>query len=255
MCLEYAAPPDEEFRALDKMFAAADDGFGIGAVWQSERALWLTVLEDPKQLRDFLQWGPSNLGPMNDFEKFIKRRWGDVIASPLGRPIILKTQTAFLKLSEKVSKLNDRPLVDPKERDAAFEEFERVAAIQRVGLDVGDWGLRASNTFDQACERAHRRNVLARLALRLRRYYDQKGRLPGKLEELCDADMPRIRIDWFRNKPIVYAPSVEGFRLEVPEEILSKADRERKKTSKEANEMVLTVRWKTTTDAAKKPAK
>jgi hypothetical protein len=255
MCLEYASPPEDEFRALDKMFAAADDGFGVSGAWLSERALWLTVLEEPKQLREFLQWGPSNMGPMNDFERFAKRRWGDVIASPLGRPIMLKTQSAFLKLSEKVSKLNDRPLVDPKERDEAFEEFERIAAIQRVGLDVGDWGFAASNTFDQACVRAHRRNVMARLALRLRRYYDKVGRFPSNLDELCDAEMPRVRIDWFQNKSIGYAPSANGFRLEVPDEILSKGDLERKKTSKESNELVLSVQLKKSPEAAKTPLK
>lgn len=255
MCLEYASPPDEEFRALDKMFAVADEGFGVSGAWLSERSLWLTVLEEPKQLREFLQYGPSNNGPMNEFERFAKKRWGDVIASPLGRPIILRTQSAFLKLSEKITKLNDRPLIDPKERDAAFEEFDRAAALQRVGLDVGDWGLRSSNTFEMACERAHRRNVLARLALRLRRYYDKHHRFPDKLEELCDADMPKIRIDWFRNKPIVYAPSANGFRLEVPTEILSRLDLERKKAAPDATDLILSVQLKKTTEAVKPPSK
>jgi hypothetical protein len=250
MCLEYASPPEEEFRALDKMFAAADEGFNIDEALQSERAMWLTVLEDPKQLRHFLVWG-SRPG-FNDFESFANRRWSEIIASPLGRPVILRTQSAFIKLNEKLSDLTDRPNVDAKERDAAFDEFEHTAALRQFGLDVNGWGLRSSNSFDQACERAHRRNIMTRLALRLRRHYDKYGRFPEKLDELCDADMPKVRLDWFRNRPIVYVPSTKGFRLEVPDELLKKADRDRKKNSP-TNEMVINVELKKV-EQTKKPA-
>jgi hypothetical protein len=189
---------------------------------------------------------------MNDFENFARKRWNEVITSPLGRPVILKTQSAFLRYSEKTARLTDRPNVDAAEREAAFEEFNRTAALHQFGIDVGNWGLRASDSFDQACERAHRRNIMTRLALRLRRHYDKHGRFPEKLDELCDADMPKVRLDWFRNRPIIYVPSAKGFRLEVPDELLKKADRDRKKNTS-ANEMVINVELKKV-EQTKKPA-
>jgi hypothetical protein len=127
-----------------------------------------------------------------------------------------------------MARLSDRPGVDPKEKEAAFAEFERSAALIELGVGMSDWGFRSTNVFDAACERNHRRSILARLAMRLRRYHDQHGRFPAKLDELCDADMPKIRLDWFKNVPIAYSATATGFRLEVPDEILSKIDADRK---------------------------
>lgn len=244
MCLGHAAPPDAEYRAIDKLLAAADDGFGAEIAWQGERAMWMTVLDDPKQLKNFFNdFGMGRPGG-NDFERFMRNRWTDVMASPVGRPVILRTQAAFLRLHEKVGKTADVPNTDVTARKAAFEEFERDAPLKQMGLDIGEWGFKGLSTFDLACAKAHRRNILARLALRLRRHYDKHGRFPEKLDALCDADMPKIRLDWFENKPIVYKPSSTGFRLEVPDELLSRIDLETKKRNPDEQSFTFEVKLK-----------
>jgi hypothetical protein len=244
MCLRHAPVPEATFRAIDKRLGSWDEGFGIQATWLGERALWMSVLEDPKQLKDFFSFGLPG-APMNDFEQFAKARWYDVLASPLGRPVMLRTQSAFLRLSKDVMKTADRPNVDPEARREMFERFKREAPLSRMGVNLGDWGFGSLNMFLQACEKAHRRHVMARLALRLRRHYDMHGTFPKSLDELCDADMPRVRIDWFQNRPIVYRPSETGFRLEVPDELLTEADKRRKKERpNEAAELALAVEIK-----------
>jgi hypothetical protein len=244
MCLAHAAPTDAEFAAIDRLLAAADDGFGAESAWQSERAMWMTVLENPTVLKQFFNnFGTGRSG--NEFQLFMRERWMDILASPVGSPVMLKTQSAFLRLHDQVAKTTDKPGSDREARKAAYERFDRDAPLTRAGFDLGDWGFRSLNTFDDACAKAHRRNILARLALRLRRHFDKHGRFPEKLEELCDADMPRLRLDWFLDKPIVYFSTKSGFRLEVPTELLSTVDLERKKRNpKETPDLVIEVELK-----------
>jgi len=228
MCVEYAPPPEDEFRAIDRALAAVDDTFGIERCWHAERAMWMTILDNPAKLRE----GLTNMGFRgggNDFEAFLRRRWTDIMLSPLGRPAIRRTQASLLRLSERIGPLLDRPNIDPARRNAAFDDFEREASFQQSAIDVGDWGLRGINSFVQTCEKAHRRCIMARLMLRLRRHFDKHGKFPEKLEELCDAEMPKIRLDWFREQAIIYEATKTGFRLEVPESLLTQDEKRRKR--------------------------
>lgn len=242
MCLGHAAVPDDEYRAIDKLLAAVDDGFGVEIAWQGERAMWMTVLDDPEMLKSFFNDFGNGRPGGNEFQQFMRNRWVELMASPVGRPVILRTQAAFLRLHETIGKTADVPSVDRAARKTAFEEFERDAPLKQMGLDIGQWGFQGLSTFDLGCAKAHRRNILARLALRLRRHYDKHGRFPEKLEDLCDADMPKLRLDWFENKPIVYKPSATGFRLEIPDALLSRVELDARKQNPNDPSTVIEVK-------------
>ena len=91
----------------------------------------------------------------------------------------------------------------------------------------------------------------ARLALRLRRYFDQHGRLPDKLDDVCDDAMPKIRLEWFQNQPIVYKPSAKGFRLEAPAAILPESERAKVHETPPGGEYGLEIEFKRIKEAVK----
>ena len=245
MCLAYAAPSDEDFRAIDELLAKVEGGFDLSPAWNAERAMWMTILDDPKLLKGYFTWGTAPMPSMNGFQSFMRERWCEIIASPIGRPATLRTQSAYLRLTQKMASQLERPDLDREARGKLLDEFDRDAPLTNMGLNVGDWGLRSSYTVDDACTKAHRRNILARLALRLRRHFDKHGKFPEKLDELCDQTMPKIRTEWFQGKGIVYSHSKSGFRLEVPDALLSQKDVERKKqVAKEPSEFAIEVEIK-----------
>jgi hypothetical protein len=69
---------------------------------------------------------------------------------------------------------------------------------------------------------------MSRWGLRLADHRRRTGLLPERLEEICDAEMPKIDVSWFAGQPIAYAKTEKGFRLEAPDELLLADQRDKK---------------------------
>jgi hypothetical protein len=225
MCLTFRPPNEEEFRILDKLISMRDEGFNIGFALVSERAMETASFEDGRSLRKRLATWEQYQVQHQGIQLWISNRWADILASPVGLPSRLKTESANIKRIDAMAKLIDRPGIDERIFDELSNDFERQSPVHRLvekseGLEIGSLRF-----FPRSVIRFHQRLIFSRLALRLRRYYDQHGKFPERLDELCDESMPTIRIDWFQNHPITYKPSAKGFRLETPAAILKPDER------------------------------
>jgi hypothetical protein len=212
VCLTYAAPTDQEARMLDCHLSKHDDGFKLDKTLIGDRAFLASLLEDRNLCRIYL----FNSFPIHE-HRWTNRLWLEAFLSPLGRPAMLEAQTQYLELYDRLRAMVDRPEFDESEFEEQYNWYVKRSPLhQLAGLDE-DAIFGFSKRFPVHVILAHRRLIVTRLALRLRCYYDKHGKLPATLDDLCDADMPRIRLDWFKNHPITYRPSPSGFRLEYPE--------------------------------------
>jgi hypothetical protein len=244
MGLSYVQPHDDQFKRLDALLAADDDGFNVEFSLVVERAVYLSILEDRRVFRILLH-NDSKLGPVSPMTRHAYNFWLDILSSRLGRPAAIRSEVEAIRLVEKLRGNLDKPHFGDEEIKVLQEEFKRRSPVDQLtaGIETGWMGLVFS--LAKTCIRHHRRLVLARLALRLRRHYDKHGRFPEKLDELCDAAMPKIRLEWFKNQPIVYKPSAKGFRLEVPEAILAPEERYRVKETPILSDYGLELELKT----------
>ena len=220
LCLEYAPVPEDDYRRLDGLMACFDDSFGVKEALQGECAMMLYVWDDSEETVNVLRILRARQGASpKAFMKGAADGWLATLASPLGRPARVQTEVEELRLYQRIAPLVDNPSANLEEIDAAFVDYERRSPILRLTGLPADWPT-GHRSLGKIVVRAHRRLILARLALRLRRYYDQHGKFPDKLDDLCDASMPKLRLDWFGNQPITYKHSAAGFRLEIPKSIL-----------------------------------
>jgi len=226
-CLAYSCPNEVEFRVIDGLLAAHDDGFGIDAALVGERAIQLGMLEDDIALRNLTtNWAMTEARHLRGSEAWMRDAWVEVLSTPLATPIRLRTETELLRMVESSREFNDRPNVDPESEQRLVKEFERRSPLHQSLESPRSFHMGWLSGSQRMWVQAHQRLIFTRLALRLRRHYDKHGRFPEKLDELCDAAMPKIRIDWFQNHPIVYKPTAKGFHLEVPEASVPSWERE-----------------------------
>jgi hypothetical protein len=222
-CLQYAAVPDADFQRLDAFFASLEDSFRLDGVFRADRALGLHVWSSGEVTKDVIVSSALVPRSANPFMDGASKAWLSILGSPLVAPARVETQVAELRFYARIADKIDRPDVDLKEFDDAVAAYEAAAPIHRlVSIPAGK--SKSVRTFAKYVVIAHRRLILHRLALRLRRHYDRHGKFPERLDELCDAVMPTIRLDWFQNHPIVYTPSADGFRLEAAEAARFKED-------------------------------
>jgi hypothetical protein len=219
-CVARVPPPDEAFPTLDQLLAAHDDGFNIGRVLIGERARTLELLESDEsmgsQLAHWVGWRSSFMrGP----DRWMHNTWIWALGTPFGGPIRLKTQSEFLKVDQRISPLFDRPTDDLETMNNLWREFLQRSPLHR-SVEYSDSMFGDYVSGQKMLRRMHQRLILTRLALRLRRYHDKHGKFPDKLDNLCDAAMPKIRLDWFGGQPIAYKPSAKGFRLELSRAIV-----------------------------------
>jgi hypothetical protein len=226
-CIARASVPAGEFQALDELLAGDFHGIDIRPMLMGERARYLEILDSDEGMHGLLTaWGGMGVRDYYGLERGMYVWWLKALASPLGQPIRLRTAAEALRFTKKVGPDLERADVEPGIIDAALDEFRRKSPLHQSvhdsgGLSPSEWHW-AGGPWRA---RMQRRIVLTRLALRLRRHYDQHGRMPAKLDELCDASMPKVSLEWFGDHPITYKPSAKGFRLEVPAEIVPKWER------------------------------
>jgi hypothetical protein len=225
-CLARAAPTEGEFLLLDSLLAADDEGFEVNHVLVGERARFLGMVENDSELHDILlSWGRS-ARHYKGVDRWMYDGWLRTVASPAGASIRIRTQSDALRFTERFLPNVDRSDVDREGIGDALKEFNDRSPLSASLEDPPDFLYEWGWVSNKPLRLAHQRLIFTRLALRLRRHYDKHGRFPEKLDELCDAAMPKIRIDWFQNHPIVYKPTAKGFRLEVPEASVPTWERE-----------------------------
>ena len=54
---------------------------------------------------------------------------------------------------------------------------------------------------------------MMQLAFRLRRFDRIHGKLPDRLQDLCDMSMPELPTKWFEGKPFIYTKKDRSFTL------------------------------------------
>jgi len=218
MCLSWAPVPEADFTALDAVLSKWDDGFSLKETLVCERAMWLTTVGQPN-VGWILTMGSRRAATLNGFNRALEGALLDLIGSKAGRPITLRAQAQFIEAFNQLASRVDDPAADLSGIEKEAEELDRKNVLGRVTGEPKSSGIGWLAKLSVNCAKVHRKLVLARLALRLRRYYNQHGRLPKELEEICDKQMPRIRNEWFKGRPIEYAASATGFRLETMEPI------------------------------------
>jgi len=226
LCLPYAKVSEKFIHQIDVELGRWDDGFRLDGPLKVLRAQYLSALDDRQRLQRDLEGWQMFWGGKDDWKGSWDRFWIDVYTSPLGRPTIYREKAAFLRLIEKALSVVDRPDADWEEGERAVDAFMARSPLSR-NVDASSvlgspTPPRSSHSYalgiasiGRIAPNMHRKLILARLALRLRRHYDVHGRFPERLEELCDETMPKIRLDWFQNLPLVYVPRVDGFLLDV----------------------------------------
>jgi hypothetical protein len=243
MCLAYSRVPEVEFAAIDRLLAQFEDGLNVKAAMQAQRAMLLTTFENTKHFQFIrsIEWQRS---PTRDELSFaFYRKWMDLLSTPLGRPTLVNSQVEYMKAYNRFASMIDDPKAASLEIDV--DELERNCSLKRT-VGNAEWlDLRLFRAMHRRCRTIHRQIVFARLALRLRMHFDRHGRLPKNLDDLCDATMPKIRLEWFGDQPIVYKPSAKGFSLEAPESIVSPEERSRVHMTPINTEYVFEVEFKT----------
>jgi hypothetical protein len=230
LCLENAVVAEPRFRQIDRLLLRAIDCFGVKEALFAERAEFLATLDDPSKLQEQADAYTRMFGARQEWDLWMESKWFELLASPLGRQMILKEQCEYLRLIEKLSAIIERPDVNWWEGQKAIDAFIEGSPMKREnGTRIWPDGKSTPMYVHQftsggsllggIAPNSRRRFILARLALRLRRHYDSHGNFPSTLEELCDESMPKISLEWFQNLPLVYKPRRDGFLLDVSDRL------------------------------------
>jgi hypothetical protein len=207
-CLARHGPSSADFDDLDRFLALGDHRKETATLLRNECVFWCSVFDQSDQLYNLYMVGSRPSDGLNERET-----WTRLVASPLGLSIRLRTQSAYIRATRRLIEASP---VDPVAGSQIFNEYRSSAPLiwtldDRHGLANG------SLTANINGHQRSWQQILTRLALRLRRHYDLHGRFPESLDEVCDESMPRIPLEWFLDKPIVYKPSGDAFLLDVPE--------------------------------------
>jgi hypothetical protein len=244
MCLKFGSPMPTEFERIDALLRKREYGFELDAALLTERSMWFTSLNQPSVVW-ILGWNGRRISSRGPLSNTVSRWWSQLVASPIGNPILTRGQAEYLVAFSRLAPEVEQPDTEPATVLRFVERHSRESILHRSLDTEEDFGVRSLYLMIKRCQLVHRQIVFARLALRLRRYFDRRGRLPEKLDDLCDATMPKIRLEWFQNQPIVYKPRANGFRLELPESIVPPEARYRLSETPILSDYGLEIEFKT----------
>lgn len=206
---------EQRFKTLDSVLADNERTISLQQALFNERATLASVFETPSKLRGELR---SSLGgfdwsghPGDSTYKFLQYRWGDLVVTPVGLPFRRRAAARALQVPDAVLELVDVPPPWPKERQKEYERWRGTLNADRVMLEPS--GTDSIGMVATAGRRVRRRLLLTRLALRVQWYAQVHGRLPQKLEDVCDSSMQEIPIKWFESKPLQYSVNGNSFRI------------------------------------------
>jgi len=205
----------EELAELADLAARIDRKLMVAPALVNERAMVSTVFQDQKalaeEMRDIASSTFRSGVARNHAFVFMEYRWIDLITSPLGLPARRRAAAQALNIPNDVLDLADKPPPWPQERKQTFEAWNEALNIGRLSINGSPEGGASMLTY--AALRIHRQLAMVQLALRLRRFDLLHGKLPDRLEDLCDASMPELPMKWFEGKPFVYTKKGRSFTL------------------------------------------
>jgi len=206
---------DEQFRRLDAVLDETLAGLKYSRAYRGQRVLAAERCDDLKELRGTLQ----NLARRRRAKRwdehvlsFLDLRWVDLVVSPLGLPVRRRAAAQALRIPDEVLGLVDEPRPWSSAKQQYFEEWWRVLSVDRLSLRPNETSS-LENAFTGPLM-SRRGLTMMRLGVRLKRFADRYGRLPERLEEICDAAMPELPTTWFEGAPFIYTKEGLAFRIE-----------------------------------------
>jgi hypothetical protein len=220
--LPFAEFSPDELLELSELAARLSREFKMAPALVNQRAMAASIVQDSEALDEELQWelqyrtrSPSLT---EHAFQFVERRWANLVSSPLGLPARRRAAAQTLRIPNDVLELADVPPPWSKEAQQRFDHWRDCLNAERVGLSP-EPGDTMSNAF-RAAVRVRRRLAMSQVAYRLRRFDILNGKLPDRLEELCDASMSTLPTKWFEEKPFVYVKNGHSFTLRADPSII-----------------------------------
>lgn len=208
----------DEYRELDGRFAEAEREFKFAPALKNERLIAAKIMDGSPATNDHLRRNlifDTRAANMEQHLTFLARRlWAEAVISPVGLPVRRKNAAETLSCPDEVFLHVDIPPPRSQQSVELFEQWKFALSPSRIAVSPPEKGILAF--ADEAVCRFHRRMVLTRIALRLRRFHLLHQRLPDSLQELCDASMPEIPLAWFENKPFLYTADGHRCRIAAP---------------------------------------
>jgi len=206
---------EKQFRELDELLAGIERGLTFERALINERGAMATLFEDPEALKSEMYSAVVGQVPewMRGAGILAERGWVELVRSPIGLPVRRRAAAYCLSVPDEVLALVDHPPPWPDELQKKYEPWQSTFNSDRLMLTA-----RSSSAFGNvywAGLRARRRLVLTRLALRLKWHFQVHGRLPERLEEVCDATMTEIPLKWFEGRPLAYTKTDRSFRIDA----------------------------------------
>ena len=231
MILGYTDYDESRFRTFDRSIAAMGD-FRFKPSILVDRAMLLSTFENigEPEFAGFLSefrshvdirdpWFLATMGlyvgmtdPSTAPAEALNRTWGSI----LFRATLIKGRTMSLRAMGRIADLIDELGPEGTRKIAALDaelaiEIARFPIWQVLRSDTAPWHAMLL-TFRQ-------RLVDARLAMRVDRFHDERGRLPESLEEVLDDDLREVPLGLLSGLPVRYEILPDGFRIdEEPDE-------------------------------------
>jgi hypothetical protein len=206
-----------ELAELDALLDRLDREFKLVPALVNQRAMDASIFQAPSLLATELTERSQSPVASNIFAwrswQAVNVVWCKLLTSPLGFPIRLRAAARSLSIPTEVLELVDVPPPWSESSHRSFIEWGEKTKIDSVTM-IPAGGNYADVLAATGC-RAHRMLVMARLAVRLKRFHLKHGKLPTKLEEVCDAAMPELPTKWFEKQPLKYTTTASAFRIET----------------------------------------
>src|SRR5262249_36526303 len=131
MCLGFGSPTSSQFELIDSLLQKRETSFEVQTALSSERAMWFTTLNQPNVVR-ILAWNSRTVRPSSRMMNGIYDLWLQAVASPAGKPILLKAQIEFLKEFDRFAPKIDDPNADPDRLALEIEEHDRTNTLRNA---------------------------------------------------------------------------------------------------------------------------
>jgi hypothetical protein len=198
----HVALTDVEFDALDDRLAGMERSWKLVSCVMAERATIFTEMnhvttEDLKEHMNDIGWTEESV-PDRPWHSF----WY--------RPILMGDQLFALEKLTKWAEVVDEPGPDTvrlmKEFESAFKDAGREHYLSRI--------LRPSiQTHGEGGYRLRQRLAIARLGLRVDRYFMEHKTFPDSLTKVLDNKMKTLPVDLLSGKPLIYRVLPTGFTI------------------------------------------
>jgi hypothetical protein len=218
----------EEFGEFDAILAGIDRTLRLYPALVNERAFQATILDARNVVLEELRYAVMNrrTGPSTLTQKavdFMEQRWVEMVSSPLGFPVRRRAAAETLSIPNEALQLVDKPPPWDAETRRQFDRWKEMMFLDRLTLNPKKSG--GLQYAGDAALRAHRNIAMMRMALRMKRHRQLHGKLPSRLEAICDAAMPELPTTWFEGKPFTIMRFTEpGFRIEASESLTAKSE-------------------------------